>query len=70
MERQTGIEPACYSFAESCLTVQRHWRENITSVYGVSKDLDGNSLYRIQYQYSKLREARKLHMAAVLRNMY
>ena len=28
MERQTGFEPACYSFAESCLTTQRHWRIN------------------------------------------
>ena len=70
MERQTGLEPACNCFANSCLAFQRHWRENITSVYGVSKDLDDNNLYHIQYQYSKLREARKQHMVVAQRNMY
>ena len=60
MERQTGLEPACICFADSCLAFQQHWRLKITNACGVSTAQHGNDLYRAQYQYrySKLLVAR------------
>jgi hypothetical protein len=54
MERQTGLEPACICFADSCLASQHHWRVKITNVLDVSKDWGDNTLSLPQPQYATL----------------